>query len=75
MELPDDRSTSPTLLKKVADWYDREAWVRFRDTRFEPLGGRAVKGNQAQEVARRSFLLSSRTIAFMNDGALGLSRF
>lgn len=35
MKLVDDGSTSPTLLRQVADWANHPAWVRFRDT-YDP---------------------------------------
>jgi DNA-directed RNA polymerase specialized sigma24 family protein len=35
MRLVDEGSTSPTLLREVADWENHPAWVRFRD-RYDP---------------------------------------
>jgi RNA polymerase sigma factor (sigma-70 family) len=43
MDRVDDGSTSPTLLREVADWDDHPAWVRFRDT-YDPYLRRWCRG-------------------------------
>lgn len=43
MRLFDEGSTSSTLLRKVADWEDHPAWVRFRDI-YDPRLRRWCRG-------------------------------
>jgi RNA polymerase sigma factor (sigma-70 family) len=72
MTLASDGSTHPTLLKKVADWEDHPAWVRFRDT-YNPLLWRwcrrySLSDDQIEEVCQRIWIeLADRMKTFEYD--------
>jgi DNA-directed RNA polymerase specialized sigma24 family protein len=72
MRLASDGSTNPTLLKKVADWGDHLAWVRFRDT-YNPLLERWCRGygldeDTVDEVCHRIWIeLADRMKTFEYD--------
>jgi RNA polymerase sigma factor (sigma-70 family) len=72
MPLESDGSTHPTLLKKVADWEDHPAWVRFRDT-YNPLLWRwcrrySLSDDQIEEVCQRIWIeLADRMKTFEYD--------
>jgi RNA polymerase sigma factor (sigma-70 family) len=72
MTLESDGSTHPTLLKKVADWEDHPAWIRFRDT-YNPLLWRwcrryGMSDDEIEEVCQRIWIeLADRMKTFEYD--------
>jgi RNA polymerase sigma factor (sigma-70 family) len=68
----DDGSTSPTLLKEVADWGDHPAWVRFRDT-YDPYlrawcRGYGLDADALDEIRQRIWIeLARRMRTFEYD--------
>jgi RNA polymerase sigma-70 factor (ECF subfamily) len=68
----DDGSTSPTLLREVADWQDHPAWVTFRG-RYDPLVRRWCRGygldeDSIDEVCQRIWIeLADRMRTFHYD--------
>jgi RNA polymerase sigma factor (sigma-70 family) len=68
----EDGSTSPTLLREVADWHDHPAWVSFRD-RYDPLLRRWCRGygldeDSIDEVCQRIWIeLADRMRTFHYD--------
>src|SRR5271157_4169306 len=72
MPLAGEGSTNPTLLKKVADWEDHPAWVRFWDA-YNPLLGRwcrgyGLDGDSTDEVCERIWIeLADRMKTFEYD--------
>jgi len=72
MRLVDDRSTSPTLLREVADWHDHPAWVSFRG-RYDSLlrrwcHGYGLDDDSIDEVCQRIWIeLADRMRTFHYD--------
>jgi len=72
MRLLEDNSTSPTLLKEVADWRNHPAWITFRD-RYDPLLRRWCRGlgldaDTMDEVCQRVWTeLADRMRTFRYD--------
>ena len=72
MRLAEGGSTSPTLLRAVADWQNHPAWVRFQG-RYDPLMRRWCRGyglddDSVDEVCQRIWIeLANRMRAFQYD--------
>jgi RNA polymerase sigma-70 factor (ECF subfamily) len=72
MRLVADGSTSPALLRAVADWHDHPAWVTFRG-RYDPLLRRwcreyGLDQDAVDEVCQRIWIeLADRMRAFQYD--------
>jgi RNA polymerase sigma factor (sigma-70 family) len=70
--LAEGGSTSPTLLREVADWHNHPAWVRFQG-RYDPLlrrwcCGYGLDGDSIDEVCQRTWIeLANRMRVFQYD--------
>lgn len=72
MRMVDDGSTSPTLLREVADWRNHPAWGSFRD-RYDPLlrgwcHDFGIDANAIDEICQRIWIeLAERMKTFQYD--------